>query len=124
MMPLCADGHDELREESNEEIRTKIRVGRNNLIKNKYLFISRTEESYEAALTSFSRLDGEIVQNFKRVGGAVAEPMTSAKRLELLHDIYNPDSVGLFGNNMIYDTNGKLVFSPENFSFDILRRGC
>ena len=39
-----------------------------------------------------------------------------------LHDIYNPDSVGLFGNNMIYDTNGKLVFSPENFSFDILRR--
>lgn len=122
MMPLCADGHDELREESNEEIRTKIRVGRNNLIKNKYLFISRTEESYEAALTSFSRLDGEIVQNFKRVGGAVAEPMTSAKRLELLHDIYNPDSVGLFGNNMIYDTNGKLVFSPENFSFDILRR--
>lgn len=122
MMPLSGDGHDALRAESNDEIRTQLRVGRNNLIKNKYLFISRTEESYEAALTSFSRLDGEIVQNFKRVGGAVAEPMTSAKRLELLHDIYNPDSVGLFGNNMIYDANGKLVFSPENFSFDILRR--
>lgn len=122
MMPLTGDGHDDLREESNEEIRTKIRIGRNNLIKNKYLVISRTEESYEAARTSFSRLDGEIVQNFKRVGGAAAEPMSAAKRLELLHDIYNPDSVGLFGNNMTYDANGKLVFCPDNFSFDVLRR--
>ena len=48
--------------------------------------------------------------------------MTAAKRLELLHDIYNPDSVGLFGNNMRYDANGRLVFGTENFSFDILRR--
>lgn len=122
MMTMAGDGHDDLRIESNEEIRTKIREGRNNLIKNKYLFISRTEESYDAALTSFSRLDGEIVRNFQKIGGAVAQPMTAAKRLELLHDIYNPDSVGLFGNNMRYDANGRLVFGTENFSFDILRR--
>ena len=87
MMTMAGDGHDDLRIESNEEIRTKIREGRNNLIKNKYLFISRTEESYDAALTSFSRLDGEIARIYNKL--TEMEHQNPLEQMRLAADNYN-----------------------------------
>jgi len=122
MLELRGDGLDDLREEQNTLLRAKIREGKNDLIWKKCLTVALPAQSYDAALTAFARQDVEAVTNIKKIGGAVAQPMTSAKRLELLHDIYNPDSVGLFGNNMLRDHHGNLVFDKENFRFDILRR--
>lgn len=122
MLEMTGDNLDPLRQEQNEILRGKIREGRNELIRNKYITVSLPAPSYEDALTAFARQDTDVVSNIKKIGGATAQPMSSAKRLELLHDIYNPDSVGLFGNNMTVDQHGELVFARENFRFDILRK--
>lgn len=122
MLPMEEDGLDHLRVERNKLLRDKIREGKNELIKEKYITVSCSAQSYEAALTLYARLETEIVDNIKKIGGAIATPLSAAKRLEILHDIYNPDSVGLFGNNMTLDSNGNLVFAKEKFRFDILKR--
>lgn len=122
LLEMQGDGLDYLREEKNAELREKIREGKNELIKQKYVTVALRASSYDAALTAFTRQDSEVIQNVKKIGGAIATPISTAKRLELLHDIYNPDSVGLFGNNMCYDSHGTLVFDKDNFSFDIMRR--
>ncbi len=122
MLEMAGDGLNDLRQEQNEILRSKIREGRNELVRQKYVTVSIPAPSYEDALTAFARQDIDVVSNIKKIGGASAQPMSSAKRLELLHDIYNPGSVGLFGNNMIRDHHGNLVFDRENFRFDILRK--
>lgn len=122
MLPMEEDGLDHLREERNKLLREKIREGKNELVKEKYLTVSCNAQSYEAALSIFARLEAEIVENIKKIGGAIAHPLSSAKRLEILHDIYNPDAVGLFGNNMTLDSHGNLIFDKEKFRFDIMRR--
>lgn len=122
MLEMKGDKLDALRQEQNEILRGKIREGRNELIRKKYITVSTPAPSYEDALTAFARQDTDVTANIKKIGGASAQPMSSAKRLELLHDIYNPDSVGLFGNNMIRDHHGNLVFDRENFRFDILHK--
>lgn len=122
MLEMEGDGLDYLREERNDLLRSKIREGKNELVKEKYLTVSTQAQSYEAALTIFARLDTEIVTNIKKIGGAVAHPFTSAQRLEVLHDIYNPDSVGLFGNNMTINSKGEYVLDREKFRFDIMKR--
>ena len=122
MLPMEEDGLDHLRKERNQLLRSKIREGKNELVKEKYITVSTSAQSYEAALTIFARLDVEIVENIKKIGGAIAHPFTTAQRLEVLHDIYNPDFVGLFGNNMTLDAHGNLVFAKEKFRFDLMRR--
>lgn len=122
MLPMEEDGLDHLRKERNQLLRSKIREGKNELVKEKYVTVSTSAQSYEAALTIFARLDVEIVENIKKIGGAIAHPFTTAQRLEVLHDIYNPDFVGLFGNNMTLDAHGNLVFAKEKFRFDLMRR--
>lgn len=122
LMKMEMDERDAMREEYNNTIRKHIREVNHLRVKNRYATVSAKASSYEQALSLFNRLDGDIVRNFKRIGGAVATPLSSARRLELLHDIYNPNSVGLFGNSMHYDRDGKLVFDKEKFRFDIMRR--
>lgn len=122
MLDMDDDGLDYLRTEQNDLLRAKIREGKNQLVRQKYCVVSVSAPSYDAALTAFARHDLDIPDGIKRIGGAVAVPMSSAKRLESLHDIYNPNSVGLFGNNMEQDANGNWRFAPENFTFDNLRR--
>lgn len=122
MLPMEGDTLDELRVERNEMILDKIQEGRNKLEKEKYLTISIPAPDYEAAKTMFARLDSEIIENVNKIGGAGAHPLSTAQRLEILHDIYNPDSVGMFGNNFVLDANGYPVMDKEKFRFDIMRR--
>lgn len=121
MLPMKNDGLDYLRTEQNQILAGKIRQGKNELIKYKYLVVQQAADSYSAAQTAFLRLDSDIKNNVSKIGNAIATPMTTAKRLECLHDIYNPDAVGLFGNNY-EEQDGQLVLAKENFSFEILRK--
>lgn len=121
MLPMDGDSLDYLRTEQNQILSDKIRQGTNELIKYKYLVVSQAAENYQTARTSFLRLDGDVPRSVNRIGGAGATPMTTAKRLECLHDIYNPDAVGLFGNNYEYRDN-KLVLAKDNFSFEVLKQ--
>lgn len=122
LLPMKNDGLDHLRKEQNEMLRTKIREGKNGMVKDKYLTISTKADDYESALTAFTRLEGEVTENIKKIGGAGLHPLSTAQRLEILHDIYNPENVGMFGNNMTWDKNGNLVFAKEKFRFDIMKR--
>lgn len=122
MLPMENDGLDHLRTERNDMLREKIREGKNELTKEKYLTVSAAAPDYDSALTVFARLESEIIENIKKIGGAVAHPLNTSQRLEILHDIYNPDDVGMFGNNMKRDANGNLVFDKDKFRFDIMRR--
>lgn len=121
MLNMQKDGLDDLRLEKNNLLRGKIRAGKNELTQSKHLTVAIPAESYDLARTAFARLDTEVGVNIKRIGGAGSTPMNASRRLELLHDIYNPDSVGLFGNNMMADSSGNMVFQNERFSFDIMR---
>lgn len=123
MLPFKGDGQDYLRQDLNDLVRSKIRAGRNELVQYKYLTVSLNASSYEAAESAFSRLDSEIIGNVKAIGGSTAVPLSTARRLEVLHDIYNPNQVGFFGNVMVQDDNGHLVFPDgQKFSFDVMRK--
>jgi len=122
LLPMQGDQFDELREEHNELLKNRILEGKNNLVKEKYITVSVKAVSYDAARTVFARLDSEIVSNIKKIGGAGAIPLSSAQRLEILHDIYNLGEEGMFGNNMERDENGNLVFAKDKFSFEIMHR--
>ena len=107
LLEMQSDGLDYLREEKNAELREKIREGKNELIKQKYVTVALHAPSYDAALTAFTRQDSEVIQNVKKIGGAIATPISTAKRLELLHDIYNPDSVRFLYKGIIINHNKK-----------------
>lgn len=122
MLAMKGDRLDELREERNSMLSKKMLEGRNNLHKEKYLTVAVEAPDFESAGAMFARLDSEISVNLKKIGGAVVQPLTSAQRLEILHDIYNIGSEGMFGNNMVYDKAGNLVFDKDKFSFEIMHR--
>jgi len=130
LLPLKSDNLDDLRTEQNTILKKKIQEGKNNLIIEKFLTLSVDTDSLENAQITFSRLDTEVATNIGKIGGASATPLSTVKRLEILHDIYNQDALGLFGNNMVRigekKVDGQYVpvydFAPEKFSFDIMRR--
>lgn len=121
MLDMKNDGLDDLRVDQNKLLRGKIRAGKNELTQSKHLTVALPAQTYEEAQTAFFRMDTDIIKNVKQIGGARAEAMSTAKRLELLHDIYNPDAVGLFGNNFSTDDTGNPVFKQDRFRFDIMQ---
>lgn len=111
------DYFDPLREEYNEMLLNKIREGRNNMTKAKYLVVAVTEKSYEAARDRFIHLDSEISANIKKIGGSDVFPLTAMERLQSLYDIYNIGNEGFFGAKV--QKYGKNI---EQFSFEHMRR--
>lgn len=89
LLSMRGDGLDDYRREYNAIVASKMEEGRNNLKKERYLAVSIEAENLDAAKHAFSRLDPEIVNSFKEIGGSRAEALTTAERLEVLHDIYN-----------------------------------
>lgn len=114
LLKLQQDNLDELRYEYNEMLKKKMSEGKNNLMREKYLTLSIEAESYQSAVTQFARLDGEVAGNVKRIGGSSANPLATETRLEILHDIYNLGSEGMFGAKLIIDDKESKVFSFEN----------
>ena len=112
------DDHlDELREEMNTMLKKKIREGQNNLVKGKYLIVSMQARNLDEALTSMNRLESELITNVKKIGGSNARPLSVVERLSQLHDIYNPQDVGKFGNKVCED-----VKRIEGFDFKHMQR--
>jgi len=126
MLPLEGDGMDELRMERNLMLKKKIMEGKNHLTKEKYLTVSIDAEDLEAARTTFIRLDNEIDANVRKIGHATATPISTVRRLEILHDIYNLGDEGYFGNNIVRvnreDGQLQYTFAEEKFRFDIMTR--
>ena len=96
LLPMKKDNLDVFRQEYNQIILKKMEEGRNNLVKERYLVLSTECESIDVAENTFNRLDAEIINAFKEIGGSRAEAMTTPERLELLYDIYNIGNEGNF----------------------------
>lgn len=111
------DQFDELRDEYNAMLLNKIREGRNNMTKEKYLIVAITEKSYEAAKNKFLHLDVDISTNVKKIGGSDAVPLTTVERLETLYDVYNVGQEGMFGSKI-----QKYGHEIEYFTFENMRK--
>lgn len=96
LLKMKGDNLDVYRKEYNAIVLARMEEGRNNLTKERYLVISVQEETFETAKHTFSRLDPEIVNAFKEIGGSKAEALTTVERLEILYDIYNLGHEGAF----------------------------
>jgi len=107
------DNMNYLREEYNQMLRNKMAEGRNNMRKEKYLTLTIHANGIEEAVSTFSRLDGEVSSAVKKITGSETKPMTSLERLNLLYDIYNVGNETAFLRKMKID--GKQAVS---FDFD------
>ena len=110
------DSLDKYRREYNEMLLKKISEGKNQTKREKYLTVSVPAKSYDAACSIFSKLDGEIESNIKRIGDAESHPLSTEKRLEILHDIYNLGCEGDFGAKVNNRGKEVLGFSYENMA--------
>ncbi len=123
MLPLKEDGLDHLRKEQNTRIQKKIRESKNCMMKEKYLTVAVRANDLADAHNMFARMDAEISSYINKIGRATATPLTSAQRLEILHDIYNVGYEGCFGNNAIRMPDGTFGFDPDaKFKFDIMQK--
>lgn len=118
LFQLLGDDKDEFREEFNQILIDKMSEGRNNMTREKYLTISLEADSYEDAVLNFSRLDTQVITNIKKIGGSDAIELSTQKRLEILHDIYNSGEEGTFGIKKIKNDNIEI----SAFSFKEMRK--
>ena len=111
------DQLDDLREERNTILKKKMREGKNNLIQEKYLIVGMEAKNLDEALSLFNRLESDIISNVKKIGSSNARPLSVEERLSQLHDIYNPQDIGKFGNKVCDD-----VKKIEGFDFSHMRK--
>lgn len=117
LLKPCYDEYDGLRDEYNAMLLDKMREGRNNMTKEKYLVCAINEKSYEAAKNRFLHLDVDISTNVKKIGGSDATPLTTIERLETLYDVYNVGQEGMFGAKL--QKHGQNI---EYFTFEHMRK--
>ena len=87
----------------NEILEDKISEGQNNIIQKKLITIGVNAENIQVATNIFSRVDAEISPKIKDINGVDTTPMPVAKRLGLLHEIYNQDATIPFYKRMERD---------------------
>lgn len=113
LIPFMRDNLNEYREEYNNMLIDKMKEGRNNITKEKYITLSIQADSIDDAFTKFAKLDTEVSTAIKRINGVETQPMTAIERLEVLADIFNDNN----DNSEFYqraNINGKDV---ESFDF-------
>lgn len=113
LIPFKRDNLNEYREEYNTMLRDKMKEGRNNIVKEKYITITIQAKSVDEAFTKFSKLDTEVSASIKRINGVDTGPMTAVERLEVLADIYGDGNNG----NEFYKKMKIADKNVESFNF-------
>lgn len=88
MIPLCGDELDESREQMNDMLLSQV-SGSVGMLKECYLTISDKRRNLKDADAFFQRMEGTLMDGFKKVGGAV-KPVSLHERLRLLSDMLRP----------------------------------
>lgn len=109
LIPYRGDGLDEYRSEFNDMLVSKLSEGKNNLTKEKYVTVQIEAETYKAAEAIFQRIDTEVFSNVKKIGDSEALPISTLKRLEILHDIYNQGNEGYFAHKINYQRGAQEI---------------
>ena len=117
-IPYQKDTLNEYRDEYNQMLENKMKEGKNNITKEKYLTLTINAKSLDEACTKFAKLDTSLSSSVKRINNQETQPMTAVERLEILAEIYNDN--GSHGN--FYkkaNINNKEI---ESFSFESMAR--
>lgn len=120
LLKETGDGYDNLRQDMNGVILSRINEGKNGLEKKIYLTRGVHTDSLKKASEVFRRLDNDTDKHMKTVGSS-AKVVSIEDRIEILHDIYNMDNAGEFNvKTRIVGENGR-VEEISSFDFENIR---
>ena len=89
-IPMRNDAFQTIRSEYTTMLKDQLAKGNNGLVKHKYITFSVEADDLSAAKARLSRIETDILNNF-RVLGVAAHPMSGYDRLETLHGAFHPD---------------------------------
>ena len=102
-IPMQDDAFNSIRSEYAGMLKSQLSKGNNGLVKHKYITFSIEADNLAAAKARLSRIETDILNNFK-VLGVAAHPLNGQERLKVLHGVFHPEG------------------EPFSFSFDWLAR--
>ena len=100
-IPPQDDAFNSIRSEYAGMLKKQLSKGNNGIVKHKYITFSIEADNPAAAKSRLSRIETDILNNFK-VLGVSAHPLNGQERLKVLHGVFHPDG------------------EPFSFSFDWL----
>lgn len=89
-IPAQDDAFNSIRSEYANMLKNQLAKGNNGLEKKKYITFSIEADNPAAAKSRLSRIETDILNNFK-VLGVTAHPMTGYDRLQTLHGVFHPE---------------------------------
>ena len=89
-IPAQDDAFNSIRREYADMLKNQLEKGNNGLEKCKYITFSIEADNLAAAKARLSRIETDVLNNFK-VLGAAARPMNGQERLNVLHGIFHPE---------------------------------
>ena len=89
-IPAQEDAFNSIRKEYADMLKNQLEKGNNGLEKCKYITFSIEADNLAAAKARLSRIETDVLNNFK-VLGAAARPMNGQERLNVLHGIFHPE---------------------------------
>lgn len=112
------DTLNEYREEYNNMLIEKMKEGRNNMEKDKFITITVGAPNIEEATLKLSKIDSDVSTAIKRINFTETYPMTLVERLDILHSIYSSTNQHFYRKGKV---DGKNVAS---FDFkEMIREG-
>lgn len=90
------DGKDYLRDAYNDIIKKNMLEGHNNIRKEKYITLSLEANNIVAASQAFVSLESDITNILRGIDGCDMKPLSTVEKLNLLHNLYNPNKAGEF----------------------------
>ena len=121
LLKETGDGYDHLRHEMNKVILQRIMEGKNGISRDEYITLAVHTEDVKKATEVFKRLDNDMDRHFKMMQSS-AVPLTIEERLEILHDIYNPDNRGEFLiKTKVFEADTNSLTEVVSFDFDNVR---
>lgn len=89
-IPAQDDAFNSIRTEYTDMLQKQLSKGNNGLVKHKYITFSIEADNLKAAKARLSRIETDILNNFK-VLGVTAKPQTGIDRLQTLRGIFHPE---------------------------------
>lgn len=83
------DSLNEYRDEYNKMLIDKMKEGRNNMEKDKFITITVSAPNIEEATLKLSKIDSDVANAIKRINSTDTIPMSLVERLDILHSIYS-----------------------------------
>lgn len=120
LLKETGDGYDHYRRDMNNVMRARVMEGKNGISRDTYITLSVQAESLKKATEVFKRLDRDIDKHLRTLGSS-AKPVTVQDRVEVLHDVYNPENRGEFlTKTRVLNSQGRIE-EISSFDFENIR---